>query len=142
MDIGAGARLSASAGFVYDGERFRRYFADFEEKYRFHDMYSGGFYPFPTPEERWAYWSRNIFVNRYLNPPKPVYETLLQMVKGKDYFVITTNVDHCFQRAGFDKQRLFYTRGTTAYGSAPNPAIRRPMTMKPLSDRCWPGSRI
>ncbi|HJD23586.1 MAG TPA: Sir2 silent information regulator family NAD-dependent deacetylase [Firmicutes bacterium] len=109
--IGAGAGLSASAGFTYDGERFQRYFSDFEEKYGFHDMYSGGFYPYPTPEERWAYWSRFIYCNRYVDPPKSTYQDLLSLVKDKDYFVITTNVDHCFQKAGFDKERLFYTQG-------------------------------
>ena len=109
--IGAGAGLSASAGFVYDGERFHRYFSDFEETYGFHDMYSGGFYPYSTLEEYWAYWSRYIYINRYMDAPKPVYDTLLGLVKDKDYFVITTNVDHCFQKAGFDKKRLFYTQG-------------------------------
>lgn len=109
--IGAGAGLSASAGFTYAGERFTRYFADFEKKYGFHDMYSGGFYPYPSPEEYWAYWSRYILINRYQPAPEPVYETLLQLVAGRDYFVITTNVDHCFQKAGFDKKRLFYTQG-------------------------------
>ena len=109
--IGAGAGLSTSAGFTYDGERFQRYFSDFEAKYGFHDMYSGGFYPFETLEEHWAYWSRFIFLNRYSDPPKPVYQKLLQLVKDKDYFVLTTNVDHCFQKAGFDKHRLFYTQG-------------------------------
>lgn len=109
--IGAGAGLSTSAGFVYDGERFREHFADFEEKYGFNDMYSGGFYQFNTLEEHWAYWSRNIYVNRYQDAPKPVYNRLLEIVKEKDYFVLTTNVDHCFQKAGFDKNRLFYTQG-------------------------------
>ena len=109
--IGAGAGLSASAGFVYDGERFEHHFSDFAQKYGFQDMYSGGFYPYSTQEEFWAYWSRYIFVNRYMDPPKPVYHNLLELVKGKDYFVITTNVDHCFQKAGFDKKRLFYTQG-------------------------------
>lgn len=109
--IGAGAGLSTSAGFTYDGERFQRYFSDFEAKYGFHDMYSGGFYPFETLEEYWAYWSRFIFLNRYSDPPKPVYQKLLQLVKDKDYFVLTTNVDHCFQKAAFDKHRLFYTQG-------------------------------
>ncbi len=109
--VGAGAGLSTSAGFVYSGERFEKYFADFAARYGFRDMYSGGFYPFPEPEEFWAYWSRYIFVNRYQDAPKPVYEELLALLKEKDYFVITTNVDHCFQKAGFDKQRLFYTQG-------------------------------
>ena len=109
--IGAGAGLSASAGFTYPGSRFRQYFADFEDKYGFHDMYSGGFYPYQTPEEYWAYWSRYIEINRYHNADIPVYEKLFQLVKGTDYFVITTNVDHCFQKAGFDKKRLFYTQG-------------------------------
>lgn len=109
--IGAGAGLSTSAGFTYSGERFEAHFADFREKYGFTDMYSGAFYPYATPEEMWAFWSRNIYVNRYLDPPKPVYENLLKLVTNKDYFVITTNVDHCFQKAGFDKKRLFYTQG-------------------------------
>lgn len=109
--IGAGAGLSTAAGFSYSGERFARYFADFQEKYGFHDMYSGGFYPYPTPEEYWAYWSRYILCNRYADPPKSTYADLLRLVRDKDYFVLTTNVDHCFQKAGFDKRRLFYTQG-------------------------------
>ena len=109
--IGAGAGLSTSAGFVYDGERFQKYFGDFKEKYGFRDMYSGGFYPYDTLEEHWAYWSRYIWINRYADAPKPVYDELLALVKDKDYFVLTTNVDHCFQKAGFDKERLFYTQG-------------------------------
>ena len=108
--IGAGAGLSTSAGFIYSGERFKKYFSDFIEKYNFQDMYSGGFYVMQLkPEINWAFWSRNTYINRYMNPPKPVYEELFELVKDKDYFVITTNVDHCFQKAGFDKKRLFYT---------------------------------
>ncbi len=109
--VGAGAGLSASAGFSYSGGRFKKYFSDFEAKYHFHDMYSGGFADFSSLEENWAYWSRFIYINRYLDAPFPVYEKLLELVRGKDYFVITTNVDHCFQKAGFDKKRLFYTQG-------------------------------
>ena len=109
--IGAGAGLSTSAGFTYDGERFEQYFADFAAKYRIRDMYSGGFYPYSSLEEHWAYWSRYIYINRYMDAPRPVYESLLKLVADKDYFVITTNVDHCFQKAGFDKKRLFYTQG-------------------------------
>ena len=109
--IGAGAGLSTSAGFTYSGERFDKYFADFGGKYNFKDMYSGGFYPYKTQEEMWAYWSRYIFINRYMDAPKPVYAKLFELIKDKDYFVITTNVDHCFQKAGFDKERLFYTQG-------------------------------
>lgn len=109
--IGAGAGLSTSAGFTYQGDRFLKYFSDFAEKYGFKDMYSGGFYPYQTLEEHWAYWSRYIYLNRYRNAPRPVYEKLYALVKDKDYFVLTTNVDHCFQKAGFDKHRLFYTQG-------------------------------
>ena len=109
--VGAGAGLSASAGFSYSGGRFKKYFSDFEAKYHFHDMYSGGFADFGSLEENWAYWSRYIYINRYMNAPVPVYEKLFELVRGKDYFVITTNVDHCFQKAGFDKKRLFYTQG-------------------------------
>lgn len=109
--VGAGAGLSTSAGFTYNGERFTKYFSDFEKRYGFHDMYSGGFYSYRTPEEFWAYWSRYIYINRYMNAPKPIYSDLLDIIKDKDYYVITTNVDHCFQKAGFDKKRLFYTQG-------------------------------
>ncbi len=109
--IGAGAGMSTSAGLAYDGERFERYFSDFREKYGIRDMYSGGFYPYPTLEEYWAWWSRQIFVNRYAAEVGKPYRDLLELIRGKEYFVITTNVDHQFQRAGFDKQRLFYTQG-------------------------------
>ena len=109
--IGAGAGLSTAAGFVYTGARFEKYFADFGQKYGFRDMYSGGFYPYGAKEEFWAYWSRYIWINRYMDAPKKTYNNLLQLVKGKDYFVLTTNVDHCFQKAGFDKKRIFYTQG-------------------------------
>lgn len=107
--IGAGAGLSTSAGFTYSGERFEKYFKDFEEKYDFHDMYSGGFYPYETLEEYWAFWSRYIYVNRYMDVPETVYDDLFKLVCNKDYFVITTNVDHCFQKAGFDKKRLLHS---------------------------------
>ena len=109
--IGAGAGFSTSAGFVYNGERFEKYFSDFRKKYGFSDMYSGGFYPYKTLEKHWGYWCRYIYINRYMDAPKPVYQNLYELVKEKDYFVLTTNVDHCFQKAGFDKQRLFYTQG-------------------------------
>lgn len=109
--IGAGAGLSTAAGFTYSGERFERFFSDFEAKYGFHDMYSGGFYPFETPEEQWAYWSRYIYINRYMDVDNGTYKTLFELMKDKDYFVLTTNVDHQFQKAGFDKHRLFYTQG-------------------------------
>lgn len=109
--IGAGAGLSTSAGFVYDGERFQAHFSDFEKAYGIKDMYSGGFYPFASLEEFWAFFSRMIWINRYVNPPNPVYQKLLELVKDRDFFVITTNVDHCFQKTGFDKNRLFYTQG-------------------------------
>lgn len=109
--IGAGAGLSAAAGLTYSGERFDKYFSDFKKKYGITDMYSGGFYPYKTLEEYWAWWSRHIYYNRYVEAPKPVYDNLLKLVRDKDYFVLTTNVDHCFQKAGFDKKRLFYTQG-------------------------------
>ncbi len=109
--IGAGAGLSTSAGLTYSGERFNRYFYDFAERFGIRDIYSGGFYPFPDDETRWAWWARHIYYNRYIDTPRPVYTELLELVKDKDYFVITTNVDHQFQRAGFDKKKLFYTQG-------------------------------
>ncbi len=109
--IGAGAGLSTSAGLTYSGDRFEKNFGDFIEKYGIRDMYSGGFYPFSTLEEYWAWWSRQIMVNRFECAPKPIYDNLLKLVVDKDYFVLTTNVDHQFQLAGFDKKRLFYTQG-------------------------------
>lgn len=109
--IGAGAGMSTAAGFTYDGERFYKYFADFNRKYGITDMYSGGFYPYDSLEEYWAWWSRHILVNRYQNGVGELYLKLLEVMRDKDYFVLTTNVDHQFQRAGFDKKRLFYTQG-------------------------------
>lgn len=109
--VGAGAGLSTAAGFTYSGARMQQYFADFVEKYGFRDMYTGGFYPFPTPEEQWAYWSRYIYINRYMDADNGTYRRLFELLKDKDYFVLTTNVDHQFQKAGFDKKRLFYTQG-------------------------------
>ena len=109
--IGAGAGLSTAAGFTYSGERLQKYFADFVAKYGFKDTYSGGFYPFPTLEEQWAYWSRYIYINRYMDVDNGTYKRLFELVKDKEYFVLTTNVDHQFQKAGFDKHRLFYTQG-------------------------------
>ena len=123
--IGAGSGLSTAAGYTYTGERFQKYFADFAEKYGIRDMYSGGFYPFPTQEEFWGYWSRYIFINRYMDAPKPVYEKLLRLVADKNYFVITTNVDHCFQKAGFAKKRLFYMQGDYGLFQCSEPCCRK-----------------
>ena len=123
--IGAGAGLSTSAGLTYSGERFERYFFDFAKKYGIRDIYSGGFYPFPDEETRWAWWARHIYYNRYIDAPKPVYQELLLLVKDKDYYVVTTNVDHQFQRAGFYKKRLFYTQGDYGLFQSVNPSIRK-----------------
>ncbi len=123
--IGAGAGLSTSAGLTYSGERFQKYFFDFAAKYDIRDMYSGGFYPFPDEETRWAWWARHIYYNRYIDAPKPVYTELYELVKDKDYFVITTNVDHQFQKAGFDKKRLFYTQGDYGLFQSVNPDIQK-----------------
>lgn len=130
--IGAGAGLSTSAGFSYSGERFQKYLSDFEVKYGFQDMYSGGFFPYETPEEYWAYWSRYIQINRYEDAPFPVYDNLYELVKNKDYFVLTTNVDHCFQKAGFDKNRLFYTQGD--YGLF---QCSKPCCQETYDNRAW-----
>ena len=123
--IGAGAGLSTSAGFNYSGERFNKYFFDFAKEYGISDIYSGGFYPFPDAETRWGWWARHIYFNRYVDAPKPVYKELLSLVKDKDYFVITTNVDHQFQKAGFDKKRLFYIQGDYGLFQSVNPEIRK-----------------
>ena len=119
--IGDGAGLSTSAGLSYSGERFDKYFFDFTKAFGIKDIYSGGFYPFPKKEIFWAWWARHIYFNRYVDAPKPVYKDLLELVKDKDYFVITTNVDHQFQRAGFDKKRLFYTQGDYGLFQSTNP---------------------
>ena len=123
--VGAGAGLSTSAGLTYNGDRFEQYFFDFIEKYGVKDMYSGGFYPFPDNETKWAWWARHIYFNRYVDPPKPVYTKLLSLLKNKNYFVITTNVDHQFQRAGFDKKRLFYTQGDYGLFQSVNSEIQK-----------------
>ncbi len=123
--IGAGAGLSTAAGLTYSGERFEKYFGDFAARFGIQDIYSGGFYPFPDEETRWAWWVRHIYYNRYIDPPKDVYGKLLSLVDGKDYFVITTNVDHQFQRAGFDKKRLFYTQGDYGLFQSVNPANQK-----------------
>ena len=123
--VGAGSGLSTSAGLTYSGERFERYFFDFAQMYGITDMYSGGFYPFPDMETFWAWWARHIYYNRYIDAPKPVYQDLLKLLEGRDYFVITTNVDHQFQRAGFDKKRLFYTQGDYGLLQSMNPKIRK-----------------
>lgn len=122
--IGSGAGLSTSAGFIYTGERLEKWFPDFISQYGIRDMYSGGFYPYPSKEIFWAYWARYIYINRYLDPPKPVYKNLLSLVKDRDYFVITTNVDHCFQKAGFDRKRLFYTQGDYGLFQSTDPSNR------------------
>ena len=123
--IGAGAGLSTSAGFTYSGERFEKYFSDFIKEYGIRDMYSGGFYPFPNDEIRWAWWARHIYFNRYVKASKPVYDELFSLLKDKDYFVITTNVDHQFQNAGFDKKKLFYTQGDFGLFQSVNPQIQK-----------------
>lgn len=123
--IGAGAGLSTSAGLTYSGPRFQEHFGDFIQKYKIQDMYSGGFYPFETLEEHWAWWSRQIMINRYEKAPKPVYDELLKLVHDKDYFVLTTNVDHQFQLAGFDKERLFYTQGDYGLWQCSQPCCQK-----------------
>ena len=123
--IGAGAGLSTSVGLTYSGPRFQEHFGDFIQKYKIQDMYSGGFYPFETLEEHWAWWSRQIMINRYEKAPKPVYDELLKLVHDKDYFVLTTNVDHQFQLAGFDKERLFYTQGDYGLWQCSEPCCQK-----------------
>ena len=123
--IGAGAGLSTSAGLTYSGPRFQEHFGDFIQKYKIQDMYSGGFYPFDSLEEHWAWWSRHILINRYEKAPKLVYDELLKLVHEQDYFVLTTNVDHQFQLAGFDKKRLFYTQGDYGLWQCSEPCCQK-----------------
>ena len=123
--LGAGAGLSTAAGLTYSGERFQKYFFDFAKKYSIRDIYSGGFFPFESPEEFWAWWSRSIYFNRYIDAPSDVYGNLKKIVEGKDYFVLTTNVDHQFQRAGFEKERLFYTQGDYGLFQSSRPTVAK-----------------
>ena len=123
--LGAGSGLSTAAGFTYSGERFQKYFFDFAKKYPIQDIYSGGFFPFESPEEFWAWWSRHIYFNRYIDAPSDVYGNLKKIVEGKDYFVLTTNVDHQFQRAGFAKERLFYTQGDYGLFQSSRPTLAK-----------------
>lgn len=123
--VGAGAGLSTAAGLTYSGARFRKYFFDFAKKYGITDMYTGGFYPFPSAEIYWAWWSRHIYFNRYIDAPSSVYPDLLELIKDKDYFVLTTNVDHQFQRSGFDKKRLFYTQGDYGLLQSIHPEVQK-----------------
>ena len=123
--LGAGSGLSTAAGLTYSGERFQKYFFDFAKKYPIQDIYSGGFFPFESPEEFWAWWSRHIYFNRYVDAPSDVYGNLKKIVEGKDYFVLTTNVDHQFQRAGFAKERLFYTQGDYGLFQSSRPTVAK-----------------
>lgn len=123
--VGAGAGMSTAAGMDYGGERFEKYFSDFHKKYGFSDMYSGGFYPYKTPQEYWAFWSRAILINRYEGGTGKPYDDLLKLLEGKEYFVLTTNVDHCFQRAGFSKERLFYTQGDYGLWQCSKPCCQK-----------------
>ncbi len=109
--IGGGAGLSSAAGLTYAGERFTQNFADFIKKYGMTDMYTASFYPFATQEEKWAYWSRHIFLNRYAPPALPLYQKLYELVREKEHFVLTTNVDYQFHKAGFAPERIFAVQG-------------------------------
>ncbi len=133
--IGAGSGLSSAAGLTYSGERFNKYFSDFINKYHLTDMYSAGFYPYESLEEYWAYWSRHIYYNRYVDAPKDTYQKLLQLVKDKDYFVLTTNVDHQFQKAGFDKKRLFYTQGDYGLWQCSKPCHQKTYDNKEIVEK-------
>lgn len=135
--IGAGAGLSTAAGFTYSGERFEKYFSDFIQKYGFSDMYSDGFFPFETPEEHWAYWSRYIYINRYMDVDNGTYQRLFELVKDKDYFVLTTNMDHQFQKAGFDKHRLFYTQGDYGLFQCSEPCCQKTFDNEELIRRMY-----
>ena len=119
--VGAGSGLSTSAGFTYDGPRFQENFADFIGKYGYGDMYRASFQRYGSLEEHWAFWSRMIAINRYDQGDNGTYAALLDLLRDRDYFVITTNVDHCFQRFGFDKSRLFYTQGDYGLWQCPKP---------------------
>ena len=140
--IGAGAGLSTAAGFTYNGERFKKYFSDFAAKYDIQDMYSGGFYPFATPEEHWAYWSRYIYINRYMDAPKPVYENLLKLVADKDYFVVTTNVDTAFRRRDLTSAACSTRRAITVCSSAVSRAVRKLLITNRSFEKWSSGRRI
>ena len=113
--IGAGAGLSTAAGIEYFGKRFEDNFAEFIKKYHFTDMYSSGFYNFKTEEEKWAYWAKHMYMNCIGMSATKLYKDLFEVVKGKNYFVITTNVDEQFYKSGFDKNKIFATQGSYRY---------------------------
>lgn len=113
--IGAGAGLSSAAGLEYIGKRFEDNFQPFILKYKFRDLYSSSFYPFKTEEERWAYWAKHISLNRYETPATQLYMELLKLTKGKEYFIITTNVEHQFHKAGFPAPQIFAVQGDYGY---------------------------
>lgn len=109
--VGAGTGLSEAAGFTRTAPYFTRHFSDFIDKYGFEDLCTAARFNYPSQEEKWAFWSRAIYLYRYSPAPRPVYNTLFEIIKDKDYFVITTTADHMFQKSGFDSDRLFYTYG-------------------------------
>jgi NAD-dependent SIR2 family protein deacetylase len=113
--IGAGAGLSTAAGIEYTGKRFEDNFTEFIEKYHFTDMYSSGFYDFKTEEEKWAYWAKHMYMNCIGMSATKLYEDIFKLVKDKNYFVITTNVDEQFYKSGFDKEKIFATQGSYRY---------------------------
>lgn len=136
--VGAGSGLSTSAGMLYSGEPFEKNYADFIQKYHFTDLYTAGFHKFKDPREYWAFWSRLVHYERYTMPtPKPVYEKLYSLVKNKNYFVITTNVDHFFQRTGFDKKRLFYTQGDYGLLQCKTPCHKKNYDNKELIEKMF-----
>lgn len=110
--IGAGAGLS-STGLTYSGQRFEEHFAPFIKEYGLTDMYSAGFYPFATKEKKWGYWSQHLYLNRYQTGSLPLYQDLYELVADKNYFVITTNVDSQFEKAGFEREKIFEVQEIT-----------------------------
>ena len=140
--VGAGAGLSTSAGFVYTGERFEKNFSDFAAKYGFQDMYSGGFYPFATPEVHWAYWSRYIYVNRYMDAPKPIYDDLLKRVAEKDYSSSRRTWITVFRKPDLTKSSRSIRRVIMVCSSAASRAVRKPSITKLSFGKWWRGKKI
>ena len=113
--IGAGAGLSTSAGIEYTGKRFKDNFSEFIKKYNFTDMYTSGFYDFETEEEKWAYWAKHMHINNIGAEATKLYKDILKLIKNKEYFVITTNVDDQFYKSGFDENKIFAIQGSYRY---------------------------
>lgn len=133
--IGAGSGLSTAAGLLYSGEKFEKDFREFIEKYHFDNLYSASFYEFKTQEEKWAFFAKMIKLNRYNEKPLKLYQELYEIVKNKEYFVLSTNVDGQFYNSGFDKDKIFEVQGDYSYLQCENACHNKLYNNKELVEK-------